>query len=216
MSDKSSDKNSEYQHTVILHPASSHNNEYTLKVYRILFFSVIALMLVVLLFGFFIWPKHNILTKFEKQQVIAEIQNQQINPALSEEINVLKSQLIGLISGSIESKLRILEESIQSGTLTTTGKGAVQDLKNDIIVLKTYSETGAGRLIAKNTEASSTTSATKLDKQLMDEVSQLKNLLYISIASCGLMIAAIGGIWYQSRYRLSHDRSERKQLGKYR
>ena len=214
MSDKSSDKNSEYQHTVILHPASSHNNEYTLKVYRILFFSVIALMLVVLLFGFFIWPKHNILTKFEKQQVIAEIQNQQINPALSEEINVLKSQLIGLISGSIESKLRILEESIQSGTLTTTGKGAVQDLKNDIIVLKTYSETGAGRLIAKNTEAS--TSATKLDRQLMDEVSQLKNLLYISIASCGLMIAAIGGIWYQSRYRLSHDRSERKQLGKYR
>ena len=216
MSDKSSDKNGEYQHTVILHPALSHYNEHTLKVYRILFFSVIALILVVLIFGFFIWPKNNILTKFEKQQVIAEIQNQQINPVLSEEINVLKSQLIGLISGSIESKLRILEESIQSGTLTTTGKGAIQDLKNDIIVLKTYSETGAGRLIAKNTEASSTTSATKLDKQLMDEVSQLKNLLYISIASCGLMIAAIGGIWYQSRYRLSHDRSERKQLGKYR
>jgi hypothetical protein len=215
MSDKSSDKNGEYQHTVILHPASSHNNEYTLKVYRILFFSVIALMLVVLIFGFFIWPKNSILTKFEKQQVIAEIQNQQINPALSEEINVLKSQLIGLISGSIESKLRILEESIQSGTLTTTGKGAIQDLKNDVIVLKTYSETGAGRLIAKNTEATST-SATKLDRQLMDEVSQLKNLLYISIASCGLMIAAIGGIWYQSRYRLIHDRSERKQLGKFR
>jgi len=211
MSDKSSDKNGEYQHTVILHPASSHNNEHILKVYRILFFSVIALMLVVMLLGFFLWPKHNILTKFEKQQVIAEIQNQQINPALSEEINVLKSQLIGLISGSIESKLRILEDSIQSGTLTTTGKGAIQDLKNDIVVLKTYSETGAGRLIANNTEAS----ATKLDKQLMNEVSQLKNLLYISIASCGLMVAAIAGIWYQSRYRLSHDRSEKKQLNNF-
>lgn len=211
MSDKSSDKNGEYQHTVILHPASSHNNEHTLKVYRILFFSVIALMLVVMLFGFFIWPKHNILTQFEKQQVIAEIQNQQINPALSEEIKVLKSQLIGLISGSIESKLRILEVSIQSGTLATTGKGAIQDLKNDIIVLKTYSETGAGRLIANNTEAS----VTKLDKQLMNEISQLKNLLYVTIASCGLMVAAIGGIWYQSRYRLSHDRAEKKQLNNF-
>lgn len=208
MSNSNSEKPADHQQTVILHPATSYSNESNvLKANRILFYTVISLMSVVILFGYFLFSKQNMLTEFEKRQVIAEIQKQQINPAVSEELKILKSQLVGLISGSIESKLRILEQSIHSGTLATTGLGTIQDLKNDVIVLKTYSETGAGRLIANNTKAATT----KLDKQLIDEVSQLKNLLYISIASCGLMVAAIGGIWFQSRYRLGHDRSETKK-----
>ena len=209
MSDKNSDKYSDSRQPVVLHPTLSNQTELNLiKANRMLFYSVIALMTVVIVFGLFLMPKHLMLTEFEKQQAILKIQNSEINPVLSEEVKQLKSQLVGLISGSIESKLRILEESIQSGTLTSTGVGVIKDLKNDVIVLKTYSETGAGRLIASNTEASKS----KVDRQLINEVSQLKNLLYVTIASCGLMVAAIGGVWVQSRYRLGFDRKENKLI----
>ena len=164
---------------------------------------MVALALVVVLFGFFLLPKQNMLNDFERQQALAEIQKQNINPALSEEIKLLQGQLVGLISGSIESKLRVLEESIKSGNLSTTGMGVIQDLKNDVVVLKTYSKTGAGLLIATKSQVVEK----KLNKQLMDEVSQLKNLLYATLASCGLLIAAIAGVWYQGRYHLEYKPS---------
>ncbi len=208
MSNKNSDESDDSQKAVILHPILSRENELNLlKANKILVYTVIALALVVVLFGFFLLPKQNMLNEFERQQVLTEIQKQYINPALSEEIKLLQSQLVGLISGSIESKLRILEETIKSGNLSTTGMGVIQDLKNDVIVLKTYSKTGAGRLIATNNAITEK----KLNKQLMDEVSQLKNLLYASIASCGLLVAAIAGVWYQGRYRLVDDSTKRKK-----
>ncbi len=212
MSQKNSDENQDSQKSVILHPVFSCENELNLlKVNKILVYTVIGLALVVVLFGFFLLPKQDMLSDFERQKVLAEIQNQHINPALSDEIKLLQSQLVGLIGGSIESKLRVLEESIKSGNLSTTGMGVIQDLKNDVIVLKTYSKTGAGRLIATNNQIVEK----KLNKQLMDEVSQLKNLLYASIASCSLLVAAIAGVWYQGRYRLEYQPSKKgkaKQL----
>jgi len=212
MSDHNSEKSGDLQKAMILRPAT--NNEFNLlKANRILFYAVISLISAVMLLGFFLMSKHNALSQFEKQQAIAEIQKQQVNPALTEEINALKAQLMGLISGSIESKIKVLEESILlGGVKTTTGMGAaIQDLKNDVVVLKTYSETGAGRLIASKTPVI----ATKMDKQLIDEIAYLKSLFYISIASCGLLAMAIGGIWYQNqaRYHISHntyDQSETK------
>jgi len=205
MSNKNSDENDSSQKSVILHPLLSRESELKLlNANKVLVYTVIALALVVVLFGFFLLPKQNMLTDFERQQVLTEIQKQHINPALSEEIKLLQSQLVGLISGSIESKLRVLEESIKSGNLSTTGMGVIQDLKSDVIVLKTYSKTGAGRLIATKNQVVEK----KLNKQLMDEVSQLKNLLYASIASCGLLIAAIAGVWYQGRYHLEYKLPE--------
>jgi hypothetical protein len=204
MSDHNSEQSGDLQKAVILHPA--YNKEFNIaKANRILFYAVITLISVAMLLGFFLMSTHNALTQFEKQQAIAEIQKQQINPALTEEINALKAQLLGLISGSIESKIKVLEESILLGGVTaTTGMGAaIQDLKNDVTVLKTYSKTGAGRLIASNTQII----GPKQDAQLIDEIANLKNLFYISIASCGLLAVAIGGIWYQSKtqYWLRHD-----------
>ncbi len=204
MSNKNSDESDNSQKAVILHPVLSRKNELNLlKANKVLVYMVISLALVVVLFGFFLLPKQTMLNDFERRQALAEIQKQYLNPALSEEIKLLQNQLVGLISGSIESKLRVLEESIKSGNLSTTGMGVIHDLKNDVIVLKTYSKTGAGRLIATN----NTNTEKKLNKQLMDEISQLKNLLYASIASCGLLVAAIAGVWYQGRYRLEHEPS---------
>ncbi len=200
--------------TVILrntaHPGQLMSNRY-------LIWGVISLMAAVVLLGFMMFPANSLIRSYEAAQMPAQSYNVPMNPAVTAEINALKGQLVGLISGSIESKLRSLESSIQSGKVSSTDLGTIQDLKNDVKVLKTYSETGAGRLIAQPYLEQKR--ATAVNHQLLNEVSQLKDLIYFSIASCGLMLAAVGGIWLQGRHRLNYSgtdesKSDKKLLGK--
>lgn len=179
-----------------------------LKANRYLMWGVISLMTAVVLLGFMMFPTNSLLRSYEAKQLPRQVYNAPMNPVVSAEINTLKGQLVGLISGSIESKLRSLEFNIRSGKVSSTDLGTIQDLKNDVKVLKTYSETGAGRLIAQPYLEKK--SATVVNHQLLKEVSQLKDLIYFSIASCGLMFAAVGGIWLQGRYRLNYSEDERK------
>lgn len=182
-----------------------------LKANRRLTWLSLALMAIVLLLGYLLFPANNLLKTYENAQTSAELYKVPMNPVLSAEIDALKVQLIGLISGSIESKLRTLETSVRTGKVSAADLGTIQDLKNDVQVLKTYSATGAGRLIA---EPYATQSKTKIEvkDQLLNEVSQLKQLIYISIASCGLMFAAAGGIWLRQS-RLSSDSARLKKAG---
>jgi hypothetical protein len=190
------------RHTVVLRNVS-HSNLSILKINKMLLYIIAALMLVVVLMGVLLFPTNHLLNDYQQNQASVNVNNVNMNPVVSAEIKMLKSQLIGLISGSIESKLRLIEESMHPGSISITGMGALQDIKNDIKVLKTYSESGAGRLIVE--KYAKQNAAATIDKQLMQEVSQLKNLIYLSIASCGLMLAAVGGIWFRTQYRLSHD-----------
>ena len=111
------------------------------------------------------------------------------NPAISPEVNALKGQFVGLVSGSIESKLRTLEENIRTGAISNS-LGTIQDLKNDVKVLRAYS--------SPNTTDPNTVS----NAQLIKEVSHLRNLIYLTLTSCGLMIAAVASIWIKNRKKL--------------
>lgn len=185
-----------------------------LKVNRYLVWIFISLMAAVVLLGFLLFPTNSLLRSYEANQMSGQVYgNVPMNPAVSAEINTLKGQLVGLISGSIESRLRTLEVSIRSGNVSPSDLGTIQDLKNDVKVLKTYSETGAGRLIAKP-YAVDKKEVYVTNHQLIKEVSQLKDLIYFSIASCGLMFAAVGGIWLQGRHRLGMDQNSGSEAGK--
>ena len=162
------------------------------KANRLLLLVASSLMVIVFVLGFLLLPADDMLDSFKpKQEVIPEVYAIQ-NPALTAEINTLKGQLVGLVSGSIESKLRTLEQSIRMGQVNTS-LGTVQDLKNDVRVLRSYSEPEKkqGQNLANET--------------LLKEVSQLKTLIYLTLTSCGLLIAAIGGIWVRNHFRLSHS-----------
>lgn len=193
-----------------------------IKLNRYLLMAVLALMAMIMVLGFLVIPNSNgLLRAGAAEQNTTEIYNLPMNPAVSAEIKMLKAQLVGLISGSIESKIRILENSIRTGIIASTDMGTIQDLKNDVKVLKTYSETGAGRLIAQPELEKKSRAANLANEQLLKEISQLKGLVYISIVSCGLMLAAIGGVWLNGRYRfLGHDNESenmniaRKMLGR--
>jgi hypothetical protein len=126
------------------------------------------------------------------------------NPALSSEISDLKGQFVGLISGSIESKLRTLEDNIRAGAVTNS-LGTIQELKDDVKVLRAYSNPST----PENTPIS--------NAQLLKEVSHLRNLIYLTLTSCGLMIAAIAGVWIKNRKRLPFKEPEiiTRYLGKH-
>ncbi|MGR9051323.1 MAG: hypothetical protein ACU84J_01615 [Gammaproteobacteria bacterium] len=184
---------------VVLERIPSHQS--LVKVNRLLLYAVFSLMTVVFIMGFFLIPSSSALERYNSTSSTYAYQAA-VNPALSAEIDTLKSQLIGLVSGSIESKLRTLEQSIRLGAVDYS-LGTIEDLKNDVKVLRSYSDTVAQDKVGLTNE------------QVLSEMSQLKNLIYFTLASCSLMMAAIAGIWFRNRYWLPHKDADKRLLNKH-
>jgi hypothetical protein len=183
--------------TVLQHIPSHHA---LMKVNRLLLTIVCSLMVVVLIAGFLLFPTDSFLTRY-KNATATETYAAEVNPVVSAEVNALKGQLVGLVSGSIESKLNALEESIRIGSVSSS-IGTIEDLKNDLKVLRSYSGS------AKKEKAVIS------NEQLMQEMSQLKQLIYLTVASCGLMLAAVAGIWIKNHNRLPYKETKTGYLGK--
>ncbi|WP_404355830.1 hypothetical protein [Methylotuvimicrobium sp. KM1] len=170
------------------------------KVNRVLIYAVFFLTAMVFLMGFFLMPSHDTINHLKAVQMEQAFKTK--NPAMSAEIDTLKAQLIGLISGSIESKLTTLEQSVKLGSVNYS-LGTIADLKNDVKMLRSYSDAAKPNPSEANNE------------QLLAEMSQLKNLIYLTLGSCGLMLAAIAGVWFRTRRRLVHQNERRGFLGKH-
>lgn len=170
------------------------------KTNRLLVGAVSALMVIVFILGLFFVPSADIVDSYKKINTVT-MAAQGMNPAVSAEVNNLKGQLIGLVSGSIESKLKTLEDNIKTGTLNGS-LGTIQDLKNDVEVLRSYSEP-----LKKPEVVVSTV-------QLAEEVTHLKHLIYTSLASCALMFVAAAGVWVKYRRRLPYKEIKKGYLGK--
>ncbi|MGR9100780.1 MAG: hypothetical protein ACU826_09465 [Gammaproteobacteria bacterium] len=180
--------------------------ESLLGINRFLFCVIFLTMTGVLLLGFLLLPKDEVIQTLQDSRPARAVHDiHKMNPVISDEINALKSQMIGLISGSIESKLRILEQNINSGKLSPSDAVLIFDLKNDFKILQSYAEVAQGKKAAIVKEATPLTG-----EQLFHEVSQLRILIYFTIASCGLMVAGLGGIWLQNRYMLEFDKIIKK------
>ena len=160
------------------------------KTNRLLVGVVFFLMAVVMVVGFVFIPNSDVV---KNANIInaAQVAAQGMNPVVSTEVNNLKGQLIGLVSGSIESKLKTLETSIKSGTLDNS-LGTIADLQNDIKVLRSYSEQANKPQVAVS------------NVQLVEEVTHLKHLIYATLVSCALMFVAAAGIWVRYRKRLPY------------
>ncbi len=184
--------------STVLQRIPSHHE--LMKVNRLLLTIVCALIVVIFIAGFLLFPTDSFIGSYKKATA-TEIYAADMNPVLSSEVNALKGQLVGLVSGSIESKLNALEESIRVGSVSSS-IGTIEDLKNDLKVLRSYSEP-----VKKG-------KATISNEQLMQEMSQLKRLIYVTLASCGLMLAAVAGIWIKNRNRLSYKETKTSYLGK--
>ena len=171
-----------------------------MKANRYLLGLVLLLMAMVFVLGFVLLPRQNMLEELGKRQASSLYATQ--NPALAAEINTLKGQMFGLVSGSIESKLRSLEDNIRRGSVAES-LDTIQDLKSDVKILSAYSQ--AAPAAAEKTE---------VDQKVIKELSELKGLIYLTFVSCGLMIAAFAGVWLRQR-RISHYRQHKAFLGRH-
>ncbi|MGR9086311.1 MAG: hypothetical protein ACU841_04460 [Gammaproteobacteria bacterium] len=170
-----------------------------IKVNRILLFIVLSLMALVLILGFLLFPDDAVGLRHKS----ASRYRAELNPVLTADVDALKAQMIGLVSGSIESKLRVLEESIRMGAAANS-LGTIQDLKNDVRVLRSYSQ-----------PAEKIEKADAVSEELLKEISQLKQLIYVSLASCGLMLAAVAGIWLKNSNKLTYIKVITHYLGRH-
>lgn len=170
-----------------------------IKANRWLLAAVFLLMTVIVVAGFVLIPGNN-LSSYKKISSSESYINEK-NPVLSSEVNTLKGQFVGLLSGSIENKLRTLEENVRLGAVSES-LGAIEDLKNDVKALRSYS-------------APANESRVVINEQLLQEMSQLKRLVYLTLASCGLMVAAIAGIWFKQHKQLTYKEMVTRYLGKH-
>jgi hypothetical protein len=175
------------------------SHQQLVKANRLLVGAVFLLMLIVLVAGFVLVPSSDVVKSVNKINA-ANIAAQGMNPVVSAEVNTLKGQLIGLLSGSIEGKLKTLEQSVKLGSVDNS-LGTIADLKNDIKVLRSYSDTPKKE------------GAVVSNVQLAKEVSHLKHLIYASLASCGLMFVAAAGVWVKYRKRLPYKEIKAGYLG---
>lgn len=191
----------EQRDIVILQNIPQHQG--LVKANRILLLLASSLMVIVFILGFLLIPTGNMLDKFTSSstQVEASAVYTIENAVLSAEIKALKSQFVGLISGSIESKLRMLEESIRKGSIITS-LDTVEDLRADVKVLQAYS---APLPVSEKRKIKN-----QRNVEILKEVSQLKTLIYLTLTSCGLMIAAICGFWVRRHFRLGQPDSSVK------
>lgn len=193
------DANSESRALAMLQAVQKHHA--LVKANRFLLMLVFALMVMVFVMGLVLMPKQNRLNELKANQAEAAAYALQ-NPAISAEINTLKGQLFGLVSGSIESKLRSLEENIKRGSVADS-LNTIQDLKSDVKVLSAYTNTPQ-----LNTQKDA------VNQQLIKEITDLKDLVYLTFISCGLMVAALAGVWLRHRYRLTHQGNHTIYLGR--
>lgn len=170
------------------------------KANRLLLALVVVLMVAVVGLGLVLIPQYSVLTHANNAKIA---QSNLQNPVISAEINTLKGQMFGLVSGSIESKLRSLEENIRRGSIADS-LNTLQDLKSDVRVLNAYS---AEPQAVQPQQAD-------VNQQLIKEVTDLKGLVYLTFASCGLMIAGVVAVWFRRR-RLTHQQQYRAFLSRH-
>jgi len=182
-----SDTHEKKSKLVVLHTIPPHQS--LVKANRWLLAAVFFLMSVIVIGGWLLFPRED-LTAYQ-QVASTQAYADQMNPVLSAEVNTLKGQFVGLVSGSIESKLRTLEESVRLGAASDSLM-TIEELRSDIKTLRVSSATpNNGKVTPPNA-------------QLMEEMSELKKLVYLSLASCGLMLAAVAGVWIKNRHRLPY------------
>jgi hypothetical protein len=123
------------------------------------------------------------------------------------QLESLQDRMTGFIAGSVEAKLKALENSVASGTVGAQEIRMFEELKNELKLLETYSAGRSGnltdqaRLDHPRFQAVGGIGQPASHGELLREVLRLKILLYFSIASCGLVGAMVCGYWWQQHSR---------------
>jgi len=125
----------------------------------------------------------------------------------SQQLESLQDRMTGFIAGSVENKIRTLEKSIAAGAVGAQEIRTFEELKNELKLLETYSAgkggklTDQARLDHSRFQVVPGSAQSVPEGELLREIVKLKILFYLSIGSCSLMAALVGGCWWQNQRR---------------
>ena len=126
----------------------------------------------------------------------------------NQKLEELQDRMTVFVADSVETKLKTLEKNVTDGSVGTQEIKILEDLKGEVQLLEKYSSgrggklTDSSRLDHPRFQITPGTQSTTSGGDLLYEVSQMKRLLYLSIASCGFVGFLIGGHWWQSNSRI--------------
>lgn len=123
----------------------------------------------------------------------------------NEKLESLQNRMTVFVADSVETKLKSLERNVTAGTVGAQEIKTLEELKGEVKLLEDYSAGKHGKLLdpsrldhARFQSIPGSDNNTAPAGDLLYEVSQIKRLLYLGIASCGLVGLMIGGYWWQS------------------
>jgi hypothetical protein len=127
----------------------------------------------------------------------------------NEKLESLQNRMTAFVADSVETKLKALEKNVTAGTVGAQEIKTLEELKGEVKLLETYSVgkranlTDPSRLDhARFQTTPGSENAAVAGGDLLYEVSQMKRLLYLGIASCGFVGLMVGGYWWQSHFRV--------------
>jgi len=142
-----------------------------------------------------------------------------------QQLNTLKENMAAAVSGSVETRMRRLEQIVASGTVGSQEIQALEDLSRDLHVLENYTSGGSGHVMdaerlmhprLRPQTAVLSDAGADASNDIARKLAQVKHLLYFGFASCGMALVLVGGYWWKNvifvrRLRLEAD--TRKQVG---
>jgi hypothetical protein len=123
--------------------------------------------------------------------------------ALYRDVDLLKRHSHALITGSIENKIRRIEADLRRGTVQAADLETLESVKEDLKLLKNYAAVGTSQQVAARSlpaapQGPKNPAHLANQEQVLAEIATMKSLLYISLASCGLLFIGVGGLWLSS------------------
>jgi len=123
------------------------------------------------------------------------------------QVQALEEKMAGYIADSVDSKLHKIEQRVAAGVVGSDEIRQFEELKGEIQLLQRYTAgkdggvTDPARLDHPRLQPLPGSRPEMVRSDLLGELVELKSLLYLGIASCGMMAILVGGYWWQSELR---------------
>jgi hypothetical protein len=124
------------------------------------------------------------------------------------QLNTIKENMAAVVSDSMETRMRRLEQSVAAGTVGGPEIQALEDLSRDLHVLEKYTSGNNGNVMDAErlmhprfrTQAAAALPGVGFDagSDTLRELVRVKHLLFLSVASCSMVLALAGGYWWRN------------------
>jgi len=172
----------------------------------------VLFILFAIFFGSFVLVLFDFSTRLESTLVSPSEGHARIK-AINQQMEALQGKFGVLLAESVEMRLKALQRNIEIGKVSSADIEAFEQLKNDLALLEGYAERASANAFDDTQVEHSRfhrlpDSKVIRNEELMDEVLQVKNLLYFCAASLATTTVLISGYWIRQRSRACRIHSE--------